>query len=103
MTTALSLVDAAPRLPAIRTVSQTFMRLGLVDLAAALKPDAQLYLDAALGAVRLGGADATAILPIESHGTFGGMTRPTGLALAPDGSLVVAEPDEHRLLRYTTF
>jgi phage tail-like protein len=102
MTTAVSVLDGTP-LPAVRTVSQTFMRLDAAELASTLQPENQLYLDSALGVLRLGGAEAKAILPTEPYGTFGGITRPTGLAQAPDGSLVVAEPNEDRLLRYTTY
>lgn len=62
-----------------------------------------VFFDDVLGGLRLGDASATAILPTESGGTFGGVTRPTGLAVGPDGRLLLADPGGNQILSYTPF
>jgi phage tail-like protein len=58
--------------------------------------------DEAAGGLRLGDENDTATSPHELSGTFGGLTRPTGLAVGADGRLFLADPASHRLLTYTT-
>lgn len=61
----------------------------------------QVFFDDADGGLRLGDVNATAIQPTEPGGTFGGLTRPTGLAVGPDGRLFLADPTAHVILTYT--
>src|SRR5690606_2248333 len=59
-------------------------------------------LDAAAGGLRLGATCESAISPVEPGGSFGGATRPTGLAVGPDGRLFLADPAGNQVLTYTT-
>ncbi len=85
----------------IRPVQPTFWRLdGAIGWQ--LSPHSHdISYDAAAGGLRLGDENATAILPTEPGGTFGGHTRPTGLAVGPDGRLFLADPHNHVILTYT--
>ncbi len=58
--------------------------------------------DARQDVLRLGASRAGAIPATESGGTFGGLTRPTGLAVGPDGRLILADPANNAILSYTT-
>jgi phage tail-like protein len=62
-----------------------------------------VFYDDILGGLRLGGESITAISPSEPGGTFGGLTRPTGLAVGPDGRLILADPGNDQILTYTVF
>jgi phage tail-like protein len=62
-----------------------------------------IFYDDVIGGLRLGDENTTAILPTEPGGTFGGITRPTGLAVGPDGRLFLADPGNNQLLSYTVF
>ncbi len=87
--------------PTVRPVAGAFIRYaGPVQWQAAALSQ-QVFFDAAAGALRLGDANATAIQPSEPGGTFGGLTRPTGLAVGPDGRLFLADPTAHVILTYT--
>ena len=85
----------------IRPVQPTFWRLdGAIGWQ--LSPlSHDISYDAAAGGLRLGDQNATAILPTEPGGTFGGHTRPTGLAVGPDGRLFLADPQNNVILTYT--
>lgn len=87
--------------PRIRPVQPTFWRLdGAIGWQ--LSPlSHDISYDAAAGGLRLGDQNATAILPTEPGGTFGGHTRPTGLAVGPDGRLFLADPQNNVILTYT--
>lgn len=88
--------------PTVRPVHSAFIRLdGLNDWGQSPN-GAGIYGDRVLGGLRLGDEHATAILPTELGGTFGGVTRPTGLAVGPDGRLFLADPGGNRILTYTT-
>lgn len=85
-----------------RPVQPTFWRLdGRIGWHAS-ENSQQIYYDDAAGGLRLGDQYATAILPTEPGGTFGGVTRPTGLAVGPDGRLFLADPHRDQILSYTT-
>ena len=87
--------------PTPRPVQPTFWRL---DDRIGWRMSAQsqdISDDAAAGGLRLGDENATAILPTEPGGTFGGLTRPTGLAIGPDGRLFLADPQNDCILTYT--
>src|SRR4051812_7076904 len=86
----------------VRAVQSPFLRLQRArDWAEATHVD-QVMFDEAAGGLRLGDENDTAISPHEPSGTFGGLTRPTGLAVGADGRLFLADPANHRLLTYTT-
>jgi phage tail-like protein len=57
--------------------------------------------DRADGGLRLGSREQRPVPFTEPGGTFGGLTRPTGLALGPDGRLFLADPGQDRILTYT--
>ena len=57
--------------------------------------------DKAAGGLRLGSRKQRPVPFTEVGGTFGGLTRPTGLALGPDGRLFLADPGHDRILTYT--
>lgn len=61
-----------------------------------------VFYDDVIGALRLGDENTTAISPTEPGGTFGGITKPTGLAVGSDGWLVLADPSNNQLLGYST-
>lgn len=87
--------------PAVRLVQPTFWRL---DSRIGWRLSARshdIFDDAAAGGLRLGDENAAAILPTEPGGTFGGLTRPTGLAVGPDGRLFLADPHNNVILSYT--
>jgi phage tail-like protein len=56
--------------------------------------------DAAVSGVRLGSAANRPIPLTEPSGTFGGLTRPTGLAVGRNGRLFLADPTHNRILSY---
>ena len=86
----------------VRPVAPTFLRLdGRIGWHDSGK-SSDIYYDAAAGGLRLGDENATAILPTEPGGSFGGRTRPTGLAVGPDNRLFLADPKQNRILTYTT-
>jgi phage tail-like protein len=85
-----------------RPVQSAFIRLDGQNNWQQSVNSARIYGDRALSGLRLGDEHATAILPTEPGGTFGGVTRPTGLAVGPDGRLFLADPGGNRILTYTT-
>jgi phage tail-like protein len=86
----------------VRPVAPTFLRLdGRIGWRDSGK-SSDIYYDAAAGGLRLGDENATAILPTEPGGSFGGRTWPTGLAVGPDNRLFLADPKQNRILTYTT-
>ncbi len=89
-------------IPTVRPVQAAFIRLDGQNDWEQSSNCADIYGDRALGGLRLGDKHATAILPTEPGGTFGGLTRPTGLAVGPDGRLFLADPGGNRILTYTT-
>ncbi len=90
-------------IPTVRPVAPSFWRLDAqIGWRTSATNSTQIFDDAQLGGLRLGDEYATAILPTEPSGTFGGVTRPTGLAVGPDGRLFLADPGHHRILTYTT-
>ena len=88
--------------PTVRPVQSAFIRLDGQNDWQQSSNCADIYGDRSLSGLRLGDEHATAILPTEPGGTFGGVTRPTGLAVGPDGRLFLADPSGHRILTYTT-
>jgi len=58
-----------------------------------------LYSDPA-GRLVLGRPGVYPVSPYEPYGTFGGMTLPRGIAVHPEGRVVLADPEGHRLLYY---
>lgn len=84
-----------------RPVSGAFMRYAEPAQWQGATLSQQVYFDEAAGGLRLGDANATAIQPTEPGGTFGGLTRPTGLAVGPEGRLFLADPNGHVILTYT--
>jgi phage tail-like protein len=59
--------------------------------------------DHAVGGLRLGSLAHHPIPFIEQGGTFGGLTRPTGLAIGPDGHLFLADPGNCLILHYAPY
>lgn len=84
-----------------RPVQPSFLRLDARTGWRASENSTRIFDDGQLGGLRLGDERATAIQPAEPGGTFGGVTRPTGLAPGPDGRLFLADPGGNRLLTYT--
>lgn len=86
----------------VRPVAPTFLRLdGRIGWRDSGK-SSDIFYDAAAGGLRLGDENATAILPTEPGGSFGGLTRPTSLAVGADNRLFLADPNHNRILTYTT-
>ena len=86
----------------VRPVQPTFMRLDGRTGWRESEKSRDIFFDEAAGGLRLRDQNATAILPTEPGGTFGGLTRPTGLAIGQDGRLFLADPNGDRILTYTT-
>lgn len=88
--------------PTVRPVQSAFIRLDGQNAWEQSSNSVGIYGDRYLNGLRLGDEHATAILPTEPGGTFGGVTRPTGLTVGPDGRLFLADPGGNRILTYTT-
>jgi phage tail-like protein len=86
---------------ALRPVQPAFLRLAEPAEWQAAAIRERVFHDEAAGGLRLGDENATAIPVTEPGGTFGGLTRPTGLAVGPDGRLFLADPVRNRILTYT--
>lgn len=89
--------------PTVRPAQPAFLRLDArIGWRMSAANSVQIFDDGQLDGLRLGDENAAAILPTEPSGTFGGVTRPTGLAVGPDGRLFLADPGHDRILTYTT-
>ncbi len=89
--------------PTVKPIQPTFWRLDATIGWKKSDNSRDIFDDDVSGGLRLGDENATAILPTELGGTFGGVTRPTGLAVGPDGRLLLADPGNNQLLSYTVF
>src|SRR5262245_42363440 len=86
--------------PSLRPVVPTFERLDRRNGWRMSETSRDVSGDLAIGALRLGGREQRPVRFGELGGTFGGLTRPTGLAVGPDGRLFLADPGGNRVLSY---
>lgn len=87
--------------PEVRPAGPVFLRL---DERAGWQAAAQnegVFYDPAVRGLRLGDPQLRPIPYTEPGGTFGGLTRPAGLAVGAAGRLFIAEPGRNRILTYT--
>ncbi|MCA9953097.1 MAG: hypothetical protein KC434_00140 [Anaerolineales bacterium] len=87
----------------VRPIQSTFWRLDAKIGWRQSDNSRDIFYDDISGGLRLGDENATAILATEPGGTFGGITRPTGLAVGPDARLFLADPGNNQILSYTVF
>ena len=87
--------------PEVRPAGPVFLRLDERAGWQAASQNAGVFYDPAVGGLRLGDPLLRPIPYTEPGGTFGGLTRPTGLAVGAEGRLFIAEPGRNRILTYT--
>ncbi|MBI5960844.1 MAG: hypothetical protein HY866_19050 [Chloroflexi bacterium] len=86
-----------------RSVRPVFLHLDQRSGWQAADQNKNVFYDPAVDGLRLGDPLLRPIPYTEPGGTFGGLTRPTGLAVGSEGRLLLADPGGNRVLMYTNF
>lgn len=84
----------------VRPAQPAFLRLDAAIGWRVAPISAGLVQDPSDGTLRLGSVGGRVSPLTEPSGSFGGLTLPTGVAVAPDGVILVADPKGRTILRY---